>query len=165
VLDAGCGAGDPITRILGRSFRVMGVDFAEEQLLRARRVVPTGHFVCADLRTVEFRDASFDAMCSYYAIIHIPRDEHAQLFVKLARFLKPGGVALLCLGAQELPFDRSDDYLGAPMVWSHFDAATNLQLVAATGLCVEWTERVADAGSPDASHIFVLASKPRTAVC
>ena len=50
VLDAGCGAGVPVTRILAEVFRVVGVDFAEAQLARARHLVPKARFVCANLR-------------------------------------------------------------------------------------------------------------------
>ena len=77
VLDAGCGAGVPVTKMLAASCRVVGVDFAEAQLSRARRLVPHARFVCADLRTLAFAEGSFDAICSYYAIIHIPREDHA----------------------------------------------------------------------------------------
>jgi SAM-dependent methyltransferase len=108
---------------------------------------------------VEFADASFDAICSYYAIIHVPRDDHAALYARFARFLKPGGVALLCLGAQDLPYDYEDDYLGAPMAWSHFDAATNQRLIAASGLELEWAQQVEDI-SGAGSHLFVLAARP-----
>lgn len=40
-----------------------------------------------------------DVICSYYAIIHIPRQEHRPLLVNFHRMLKPGGFGLLCLGA------------------------------------------------------------------
>jgi len=158
VLDAGCGAGVPIAQLLSEHFRVTGVDFSAAQIARARALVPAARFVCADLRAVEFPDAYFDAICSYYAIIHIPRDDHAALLARFARFLKPGGVALLCLGAQDLPYDHTDDYLGAPMVWSHFDAATNRRLVEASGFTTEWTRDVGDVPS-SASHMFVLATR------
>ena len=158
VLDAGCGAGVPIARLLSESFRVTGVDFSPAQIARARALVPGARFLCADLRTVEFPDAHFDAICSYYAIIHIPRDDHAALLARLARFLRPGGLALLCLGAQDLPYDHTDDYLGAPMVWSHFDAATNRRLIEASGLRIEWTRDVEDL-PPGGSHMFVLAAR------
>ena len=158
VLDAGCGAGVPITHHLAESFRVTGVDFAEAQLARARRLVPAARFVCGDLRALSFSDASFDAICSYYAIIHVPRDDHAALFARFARLLRPGGLALLCVGAQDLPFSE-ETYFGVPMAWSHFDAATNERLLEAAGFRIEWTERVADAGAPGAGHLFVLARR------
>ncbi len=159
VLDAGCGAGVPVTRILAEVFRVVGVDFAEAQLARARHLVPKARFVCANLRTVEFKKASFEAICSYYAIIHIPREYHADLFARFARFLKPDGLALLCLGDGDLPYDATDDYLGVPMAWSHFDAVTNERLIEASGFEIEWKERVEDATSPGSYHLFVCARK------
>ena len=76
VLDAGCGAGVPVTRTLNLYFRVVGVDFSEEQVRRARELVPGVEFICADMTRLGFAEASFDAVCSYYAIIHVPRDEH-----------------------------------------------------------------------------------------
>jgi len=158
VLDAGCGAGVPVARRLSENFHVTGVDFSPAQIARARSLVPNAQFLCADLRTLEFPDAHFDAICSYYAIIHIPRDDHAALLARLARFLKPGGLALLCLGTQDLPYDHTDDYLGAPMVWSHFDAATNRSLVEASGLRIEWTREIGDL-PPGGSHMFVLATR------
>lgn len=160
LLDAGCGAGVPVTEILAQRFEVTGVDFSKEQILRAQRLVPRARFLCADLRAVEFPKDTFDALCSYYAIIHIPRMDHAALLKRLAHFLRPGGVALLCLGAGDLPSDSVPDYLGAPMYWSHFDASTNEQLVKQSGLRVEWTTLVDDVTSPGASHLFVFARKP-----
>ncbi|MFW6097842.1 MAG: class I SAM-dependent methyltransferase, partial [Chloroflexota bacterium] len=160
VLDAGCGAGEPVTRLLQERFRVVGVDFAETQLTLARRLTPNGAFVCQDLTALGFASACFDAVCSYYAIIHIPREEHKALFHGLRRLLKPGGLALLCLGAEDLAQDFEGDYFGRAMHWSHFDAETNLQLLQACGLDIVWTKFVPDGHEPSASHLFVLVQKP-----
>jgi ubiquinone/menaquinone biosynthesis C-methylase UbiE len=161
VLDAGCGAGVPITELLVNHFDVTGVDFSEEQISRARQLVPRAQFLCADLRTVEFPAAYFDAICAYYSIIHIPRQDHAAVLKRFERFLRPGGVALLCLGAGDLPSDTVPDFLGAPMFWSHFDAKTSTRLVEQSGLAVEWTTLVEDTTSPGAGHLFVFARKPQ----
>src|SRR5574341_1578834 len=72
VLDAGCGAGVPVTKLLSQSFEVTGVDFAESQIQLARQLVPGARFVCQDITQLAFPENSFDAICSYYAIIHIP---------------------------------------------------------------------------------------------
>src|SRR5438128_1939998 len=76
VLDAGCGAGVPVTRRLVTRFDVVGVDFSEEQLWIARRLVPNAQLICQDLTTLALPDGYFDAIVTYYAIIHVPRDEH-----------------------------------------------------------------------------------------
>jgi SAM-dependent methyltransferase len=155
VLDAGCGAGVPIAQRLAARANVVGVDFAEVQLGLARGHVPTGHWVCADLVALPFAEASFDAVCSYYAVIHIPRDQHAGVLDGFARVLRPGGLALLCLGSADLP-TWTEQYHDAPMYWSHFDAETSLSLVEAAGFELVWHREVADGPG---SHLFVLAKR------
>jgi len=161
VLDAGCGAGVPITRLLSQYYQVTGVDFAEAQLEKARELVPDATYVCQDIAELDFPDGSFDAICSYYAIIHIPRSEHKRVFRQFCRLLKPSGLALLCLGADDLEDDIVDDYLGVQMYWSHYDANTNLELVASSGFELIWSREIADATSPGSSHLFILAQKSR----
>src|SRR5215211_2580389 len=100
VLDAGCGAGIPVAQILSHTFDVTGVDFSEAQIELAKKLVPAANFICQDMTKLDFPDNTFDAICSYYAIIHIPREEHEALFVNFYRMLKPDGYALLCLGAE-----------------------------------------------------------------
>ena len=159
VLDAGCGAGVPVARLLSQHFQVIGVDFAEAQVQLARQLVPEAQFVCGDMTDLAFPDATFDAICSYYAIIHIPRQEHKGIFRQFFRLLKPSGLALLCLGAEDLENDVVQDYLGVPMYWSHYDVETNLALIAACGFEPIWSRIVEDATSPGPGHLFVLAQK------
>lgn len=159
VLDAGCGAGVPITRLLSQYFNVTGIDFAEEQIKLAQKLVPQANFLCQDITQLTFADNSFDAICSYYAIIHIPRHEHRALLHDFYRMLKPSGWVLLCLGAGDLERDIDEDYLGTKMHWSHYDAETNLALLKAIRFEITWSKTVSDATSPGASHLFVLAQK------
>ncbi|MGD8814792.1 MAG: class I SAM-dependent methyltransferase [Anaerolineales bacterium] len=159
VLDAGCGAGVPITKFLCRFFDVIGVDFAVEQIRLARRLVPEAHFLCQDITSLSFSNASLDAICSFYAIIHIPRREHHGLMVNFKRMLKPGGLALLCLGADDLESQIEDDYLGARMYWSHFDAEVNLNMLKDCGFDIICDKLIDDISSPGAKHLFVVAEK------
>ena len=159
VLDAGCGAGVPVTKFLSRFFEVTGVDFAEAQIHLARQLVPQAQFVCQDMTELAFPDQSFDAICSYYAIIHIPRQEHHRLFLNLHRVLRPSGLALLCLGAGDLADDVDENYLGARMYWSHYDADTNIRMLQECGFNVIWSKIVADSTAPGSAHLFVLAQK------
>jgi ubiquinone/menaquinone biosynthesis C-methylase UbiE len=159
VLDAGCGAGVPVTKILSRFFDVTGVDFAQAQIEMARQLVPNATFICHDIVDLDLPDGSFDAVCSYYAIIHIPRQEHPKLLLNFHRMLKPGGLALLCLGANGIEHEIEENYHGSPMYWSHFDAETNLKLVGETGFGVILSKAVTDSTCPTSQHLFVLASK------
>ena len=159
VLDAGCGAGIPIAKMLAKQFDVIGVDFSEVQVALAKKNVPNAHFVCADMTHLDFPDESLDGICSYYAIIHIPREEHEGLIENFYKMLKTGGIALLCLGAQDLVDDVDEDYLGTRMYWSHFDSGTYLKMLEQSGFTTIWAKRVEDSTCEGAGHLFVLVQK------
>jgi 2-polyprenyl-3-methyl-5-hydroxy-6-metoxy-1,4-benzoquinol methylase len=159
VLDAGCGAGIPISQILSEHFAVTGVDFSEAQIELARKNVPDADFLCEDMTKLNFPENTFDGITSYYAIIHIPREEHKPLLANFHRMLKPGGIALLCLGAENLIDDIDENYLGTRMYWSHYDTETYLKMLNNCGFAIVWSKRVADESCEGAGHLFVLAQK------
>lgn len=159
ILDAGCGAGIPVTQILAEHFDVTGVDFSKSQIERAKKNIPNAHFICADMTRLLFSDNTFDGITSYYAIIHIPREEHQTLLSDIHRMLKPNGLALLCLGAENLIDDIEEDYLGTRMYWSHYDSETYLQMLNDCGFSLIWAEYVVDESCDGAKHLFVLVKK------
>lgn len=158
VLDAGCGSGVPVSRYLAQFFDVTGVDFAEEQIRRARRLIPEATFLCEDITKLAFADETFDAICSYYAIIHIPRDEHRGLLHNFYRMLRPQGLALLLMGTADSPEDIAD-YHGVRMFWSHYDAETNRKMLEECGFATLWFKLVEDPIDPRVEGLFVLAQR------
>ena len=159
VLDAGCGAGIPIAKMLAEQFDVIGVDFSESQIELAKKNVPNAHFFCQDMTELDFPDESLDGICSYYAIIHIPREEHQSLLANFHRMLMAGGVALLCLGADDLDNDIDEDFLGTRMYWSHYDSETYRKMLRKCGFTIIWAKLVKDETHEGSRHLFVLAQK------
>jgi ubiquinone/menaquinone biosynthesis C-methylase UbiE len=160
VLDLGCGAGLPSTKQLARQFEVVGIDISEAQLRLARENVPTGTFIRGDFAELEMPAASFDGITALYSISHIPRDDHAGLFVQVARWLKPGGLLLASLGATGSP-DWTGEWLGVPMFFSSHDADTNRQLIRNAGLSLVIDEIVSmQEPEGEAAFLWVLALKP-----
>ena len=160
VLDAGCGAGVPVTRrLVAAGHRVTGLDLSGSQLALARRRVAGAGAVQGDLAALPFASGRFDALVSFYAVIHVPRLEHGRVFAEIRRVLAPGGRALLCLGTGDNPDDLDPDgWFGVPMYWSHYDAATSLDMLRACGLSVAWGRDVPDPMGHGA-HRFVLARR------
>lgn len=158
VLDAGCGAGIPVAKILSDRFDVTGVDFSKAQIELAKANVPKANFICQDMTELEFPADSFDGICSFYAIIHIPREEHRKLIDSFYHILKPGGLALLCLGAEDLPDDIEEDFHGKRMYWSHFDASVYFSMLSNCGFNLLWSKIVTDK-TYGGSHLFVLVQK------
>ena len=163
VIDLGCGTGLPYDAFLaGAGLSVTGVDFTRKHLDAARRNVPGAMFVEADLATLPLADASADAIVSFYAIFHIPRDEHAALFAKIRRALRRGGLLLVTLGTSDSLHGVDDDWFGAPMAWSTFDPPTYLKLLGDAGFEI-LESRFEGAPSDDEYHLWVLAQSAAAA--
>ena len=162
VLDAGCGAGIPITQKLAERYNVVGVDFSEAQIKLAKKNVSNAQFTCVDMTRLNFERESFDGICSYYAIIHIPRKEHERLLTSFYRMLKPGGVALLCLGAEDLEDDIDENYFGTSMYWSHYNDLTYVEMLKDIGYRIIWARRIADSTCDSGEHLFTLLEKGLT---
>jgi len=158
VLDAGCGAGVPVTQFLAQRHRVIGVDFSIAQARMASSLVPSALFACLDMTKLAFPPNIFDGVCSFFAILHIPRDQHRDLLAGFHRLLRVDGLALLCLGDKETEADFGP-YFGTSMFWSHFDSRQYLELLAATGFRVMSSQTEPDPISKIATHLFALARK------
>jgi SAM-dependent methyltransferase len=156
VLDGGCGAGRPVAEALRRAgLAVTGLDLSHRQLVLARDL-GWAAAVQGDLAALPFPDGAFAGVVSYYAIFHLPREEHPAVFAELHRVLRAGGLALLCLGSRDLPEDCDpDSWLGQPMYWSQFDAPTNIALLGAAGFDRLWHGEVIDPMG-HGRHLFAL---------
>lgn len=160
ILDAGCGCGVPVAKTLrGSGHHVVGLDLSGGQLRLARRLAVAFEPVQGDLTSLPFREGSFDAVVSFYAVIHVPREEHLEVLKEFRRVLRQGGQLLVCMGWGDLPADLDPhSWLGAPMFWSHYDAVTNVRLIEAADLVITHSEQVPDPNG-HGSYQFVFAVK------
>jgi ubiquinone/menaquinone biosynthesis C-methylase UbiE len=157
VLDVGCGAGVPVAKVLADAGHVVtGVDISRVQIERATERVPHATFVQADATELEFPAESFDAVLTFYSLIHIPVDEQERLLQKIASWLRPGGVFVATVGASAWT-GAEEGWLGGdvPMWWSSADADTTRRWIEAAGLVVERAEFVPEG---DSGHTLIWAS-------
>jgi SAM-dependent methyltransferase len=159
VVELGCGNGTPETRALAQRSRLTGVDLSQEQLRRARGRVPEAEFVRADLTAIDFDAGSLDAVASFYALNHVPRELLPALFERIRRWLRPGGHLLAVLGAGDVAAWQGD-WLGVPMFFSSHPPETNSQLLRDAGFELVRDEQVTIA-EPESAVTFhwVLARR------
>jgi ubiquinone/menaquinone biosynthesis C-methylase UbiE len=159
VLDIGCGCGLPATKLLSKHFNVTGLDFSEVQIDRARKLVPNARFICSDISKIEFPENSFNAIVSFYAIIHIPLDEHPGLFKQVSKWLSPEGILLVIVGHKAWT-GTDDAYLGVEggkMCWSHEGESAYLKWISESGLDISWKRFIPE---DDSGHTLICAKKP-----
>ncbi|HEY7020059.1 MAG TPA: class I SAM-dependent methyltransferase [Ktedonobacterales bacterium] len=163
VLELGCASGGPTTQALAARFKLTGVDLSARNIELARANVPTATFLHADMTELTIEPASFDAVVAFFSIIHVPREEQPGLLAQIAHWLRPGGLFVATMGASSTEDGYEEDWLGAPMYWSHFDAETNRRLVEEAGLVIESaTLETADEDGAPVTFLWVVARKPDT---
>lgn len=145
ILDAGCGAGVPIAKQLAEAFEVVGVDFSSEQVRLARENVPQAAFTQGDMTELGFADSSFDGLCAFFSLIHVPMDEHPRVVAEFSRVLRPGGLALLTVGDDEW-MGSNPDWLdtGVEMHWSFPDVETSVRHLTEAGFEIRQRHAIED---------------------
>ena len=158
ILDLGCGCGIPVVRRLASRFAVTGVDFSPVQVARARSLVPTATFICADMTTLQLGDDSFDAIVCLFALIHVPLDEQPDLLRDIRRWLRPGGLLLATVGHTAWTGVEKDwlGVEGADMWWSHADAETYRLWFGDAALQLQLEKFIPEGNG---GHTLVLASR------
>jgi len=154
VVELGCGAGVPDTRRLAARFHVTGVDVSAEQVRRARAAVPEAVFVHADFTALDLDPESVDAVVSFYAFNHVPRELLAPTFARIRRWLVPSGLLMTALGTSDTA-GWTGDWLGAPTFFSSFPPETNTRLVREAGFEILRNELVTFR-EPDGDATFQL---------
>ena len=89
VLDACCGTGDLAVAARKAGANVVGLDFSERMLERARHKDPEIEWIQGDLLELPFEDASFDAATVGFGVRNVADLE--QGLAELRRVLRPGG--------------------------------------------------------------------------
>lgn len=156
ILDVGCGAGVPIDKwFVEQGHKVIGIDISEKQIELAQRHIPEGEFKVEDMSELHEGEYNVDAVISFYAIFHTPRETHQEILNKLHSFLKKDGFLLVTMGASDW-VGKEDNFFGGEMEWSHYGAEKNEELVKAVGFEIILSE-IDHTG--DENHLVILAKK------
>ena len=156
ILDIGCGSGEPIDKFfIDRGHRVIGIDSSEKQIELARKNVPQARYIIKDMSELVEGEYQVDAVVSFYAIFHIPRENHQELFQMISSFLPEEGWILVSMGSSEGE-GTEDDFLGVKMYWSRYGAEKNRNIIESAGFKVILDEIDTSAGE---RHQIILAHK------
>ena len=162
VLDLGCGPGIPLdTYLVAKGCNVTGIDISQKHIKMAKINVPTAKFINKDFSKIKL-SKTFDGIISFYAIFHIPRVEHKNLFLKMNKLLNKDGVILVTLGAKGGGYIEEDEWMvGAKMAWDSYDHKTYKNMIIQSGFKILKTAFQGYEGA-DEYHYWVLAKKKGT---
>lgn len=159
ILDLGCGIGLPIDRVLvANNMDVTGIDISQKHIRLSQNNVPGANFIKGDFSKYNFGGKMFDGIVSLYAIFHIPREEHRDLFLKIHSLLVDNGVILVTLGTSGSEYGEEQNWCGAPMVWSTYEPEAYTQILDDTGFKIIEDTFEGQPGD-DEYHYWVFAKK------
>ncbi|MFX1255684.1 MAG: class I SAM-dependent methyltransferase [Promethearchaeota archaeon] len=157
VLDLGSGTGVPYDKFLvNNGLEVIGIDISSKHVAMARKNVPSAKYIKADFSRLKFEAERYNAIISLYAIFHIPREEHANLFEKIHRTLKEDGIILVTMGTEDMKLDIND-FIGSKMAWSSYSLEENKKLVKEAGFKFLLVEEEHE--QENEHHLWILAKK------
>lgn len=99
ILELGVGTGNLTRLIPVPPNQILGVDFSEKMLLRARQILPGAHFLQADLLNEDWIvqiKGPFDRVLSAYTMHEFPDSVKCDLIKRVSeKLLKPNGAILI----------------------------------------------------------------------
>jgi len=99
ILDLGCGAGEPIARyLIDKGRQLTGADVSERMIALARTRFPRHRWIRADMRALPL-DERFHGVIAWDSLFHLRPEEQAEMMVKAAGWLAPGGALLFNTGS------------------------------------------------------------------
>jgi SAM-dependent methyltransferase len=144
VLDAGCGTGLPLARLLRQhGCRPIGLDSSAAMIARFGRNLPGVPAVRARLQACPIADRTLHAVVAWGVMFHLDHREQREAVAEVSRVLRPGGLFLFTSGDAHGSKD-GEPMDGVPFRYHSFSVEGYRELLAARGLALEDVH--ADAG-------------------
>ena len=114
VCDLGCGPGQIARYLKDRGLDMRGVDLSDEMVACATRLNPDISFAQGDMLALDLPEASLAGIVSFYAVIHLKREDVVPGLKEMSRVLRPGGKLLISFHGGEGELHR-DEWYGLPV--------------------------------------------------
>lgn len=94
VADLGCGPGHVSQYLSEWGVRTVGVDISPAMIAWASDMYPSLEFDVGDMRDLDFPNATFAGVVSFYSIVHFNQAELTRVLREIRRVVFKGGLAL-----------------------------------------------------------------------
>jgi ubiquinone/menaquinone biosynthesis C-methylase UbiE len=168
VLEIATGSGEMFRRLVranpeGKTFGLdLSPNMAARTQRRARKEFPAAEAHCGavDVRSMPFRNASFDAVVCCYLLELLGQDDIRLTLREIARVLRPGGrFSLVVIGQNAKTFNRLYSVCGSlvPAFWGQQVERSVPSLINKSGLKIIADDLVRQTGYP--SRVLIAQKK------
>jgi len=121
VVEIGCGDGRDGKEILKRTDNYLGFDISESFINIAKKSSPKAKFIVADAKDFKFED-NLDIVFAFASLLHLNKEEVAQVCDKVAEALKTGGVFYISVkSAPQYKQEIKEDDFGKRLFYFYDD--------------------------------------------
>lgn len=165
ILDVGCGPGHQAKYLIERGFKVTGIDLSENMIKLAQKACPTGHFLVKNIKNSLGFDLPFDGVYAKASLLHIPKNEIANVLINITEPLASGGYLYVEVKekrpeeSSEMMVKENDYGYEYKRFFSFFTLDEVKKYVEQIGLCVEH-ESSTKSLSGKTTWLQVVAKKP-----
>jgi SAM-dependent methyltransferase len=110
VCEIGCGPGQIACYLKDHGVTMRGIDLSPEMVKCASRLNPDILFEQGDMLTLAAAEESFAGVVSFYAVIHLKREDVTRALKEMRRVLQPGGKLLVSFHGGEGKLHRDEWY-------------------------------------------------------
>jgi ubiquinone/menaquinone biosynthesis C-methylase UbiE len=167
ILELGCGSGNPVlkklaslnnTQVTANDMSPVQIQFAKQNFAEEEKAGKV-KLIEGDMMTLEFANASFDAIVGMYSLIHLPASEQRTMFSRIAKWLKPGGCMLANFSEEEMAHSIQENWMHEKgwTYWSGLGVQGTMDAIKHVGLEIEFHDVSVDVA--DANFLWILARK------
>ena len=158
ILDAGCGSGVVARFLVDSGFQVTGIDISQKMIDISKHRTPEAELIVGDMTAIEFDNETFDSIASAYAVFHIPRTRHFNLFLTFHQILKKGGALLFSIGSKEIDATdgiwRWEEFQSVPMYWNYYPPSKTVELLKSANFQIVFSRNIEET---EGIHHWIIA--------
>ncbi len=147
------GSGDGARTLANLPAESVGLDISRRGLELATKQAPDTWLVQGEMTALPVQSDIFDAITAYYAVFHVPREEHPTVFSEFSRALKPGGKLLMTLPTGRFETVR-EGWMGGRMFFSAPGRDQTLSQLRDAGFEIGRTKMAADPLGSSTEFVF-----------
>ena len=118
ILDAGCGAGIPVSKFLSKRFKVIGIDISSMMLKLAKKNVPSAKFKRISLTKIKFKPQTFDLICNFFSLFHVKKEKIPRVLKRFYKSLRNNGYLIIALGESKKGKEEFLNFLGEKIYYA-----------------------------------------------
>lgn len=134
VLDLGCGPGRDMEYFLEEGIDAIGVDYSEEMLKLAEKIVSKDKLKHADFKNLKFKENSFDGLWCVASFSDVPKAEGEETLRKWLKILKKEGIIFISVkeGSKEEVVQK-EKYQNVPRFYAYYTVVELEELLKKVG--------------------------------